>query len=454
MRAGKTGAPDWTRRVGRRTMAITSGALALLLMVALGAGAWATTTDEPGRADRGRSLAAIQDATPDADEETPETQDATPDAEEAAPDDAEAAPDDAEVALETSDAELNQTAPTSEVIAQGLVFIEGDGDLNWRVRQFSPPSEDDAVSVEGGFSFTLQRTGVSVVRNDVTERRARIEVGEAYFASAGDGYTRRAEGDEPSTAWLFELVPSDQDVDDEIGGDVFFTSEPIADIDEGTYDAELTRDRLEAGGEVAVEAVNGPALVMASYGSVTVTLADGTAVPLEVGDGQLVADSAAITNTGIGPAVYVVAALEERVLDPGEDPDAPAADTADTDATPEADDAAADDATAPADEDAADDEAADDGTADDGADTVDDGTDPADDGTDSDGDGLTDVQEAEAGSDPFVIDSDVDGIDDRTEVLDLGTDPTNDDSDGDGFADGEEQYDFGTDPLDPNSFPE
>ncbi|WP_289062359.1 gliding motility-associated C-terminal domain-containing protein [uncultured Zobellia sp.] len=101
---------------------------------------------------------------------------------------------------------------------------------------------------------------------------------------------------------------------------------------------------------------------------------------------------------------------------------------------------------------------------------------------DCDGDGLTNDEEAAAGTDPYNSDSDGDGIDDGTEVFidntdptndcesnggtplansdcdndglteaeegTAGTDPTNADSDGDGVLDGTEVNNDGTDPLD------
>ncbi len=59
--------------------------------------------------------------------------------------------------------------------------------------------------------------------------------------------------------------------------------------------------------------------------------------------------------------------------------------------------------------------------------------------SDSDGDGLTDAREALLGTNPFVVDTDDDGLDDGVEVLTYGcTDPLNPDTDGDTLCDGAE----------------
>ncbi len=447
MRVRGTVGSRWVRRHDWRVRGMLAAVVATAVALALGGGA---LLEADAGAPRGRHLAAPsqnQEGTPEG-VATPvpdvPVAEATPTEE---PTGTEPDTETGGVALETSDEELNADAGTSQVVSQGLVYVEG-GDVAWRVRQFSPPSEDDAFSEAGGFSFMLQRTGVSIIRNDETERRARIEVGEAYFASAGDAYTRRSEGEDPATAWLFELVAPDAEVDDETGGDVFYTSGAISDIGEGTYDAEMTRNRLEPGEEASVVAETGPVLVMASYGAVEVILSDGSVVPLAVGDGQLVPDVATVRGGADGPSVYVTAGLGAPVLDPADDAtagddtdDAVATPVAegDEEATPEADGA----------DEAATDEAgtAEEGTAEEGtedaADAEADAAAAGDGGVDTDGDRLSDTEEAELGTDPNSLDSDSDGIDDGTEVLDLDLDPLDADTDDNGIDDGTEQYGFG-----------
>jgi len=65
--------------------------------------------------------------------------------------------------------------------------------------------------------------------------------------------------------------------------------------------------------------------------------------------------------------------------------------------------------------------------------------------TDSDQDGLTDVQEAQLGTNPFKADTDGDGLSDRDELA-YKTNPLVADTDGDGLSDGDEIA-YKTDPL-------
>ena len=68
---------------------------------------------------------------------------------------------------------------------------------------------------------------------------------------------------------------------------------------------------------------------------------------------------------------------------------------------------------------------------------------------DTDGDGITDADEAAAGTDPALADTDADGINDADEATN-GTDALNADTDGDGYPDGAE-LSAGSSPTDPES---
>src|SRR5262249_47378807 len=74
-------------------------------------------------------------------------------------------------------AEFIAGAPHVHTIAQGLVTI--DGPVVWRVRELGLSSTGAPETAET--SFTLQRTGASIVRNELTTRRTRLEPGEGYF---------------------------------------------------------------------------------------------------------------------------------------------------------------------------------------------------------------------------------------------------------------------------------
>ncbi|MBW4436943.1 MAG: protein kinase [Pleurocapsa minor GSE-CHR-MK-17-07R] len=72
-------------------------------------------------------------------------------------------------------------------------------------------------------------------------------------------------------------------------------------------------------------------------------------------------------------------------------------------------------------------------------------------GADPDGDGLATFRELEMGTDPFLADTDEDGLNDGEEVRVWGTDPLNRDTDGDQLLDGDEAMNIGTDPTLPDT---
>ena len=67
-------------------------------------------------------------------------------------------------------------------------------------------------------------------------------------------------------------------------------------------------------------------------------------------------------------------------------------------------------------------------------------------GLDSDNDTILDEVELQIGTNPFLADTDDDGLLDEEELMRYRTDPNNPDTDGDGYLDGEE-IEHGYDPL-------
>ena len=316
--------------------------------------------------------------------------------------------------------EINPDEPTAAILAQGLVFWEG-GEAVWRVREITVAP--DAASEAGVYyGFIIQREGVTIARNDVTNKRARLEPGEAYFFSSTDAYTFSGLGEAESIAWLIELTPPDAAVDDDKGGEVAYESDPV-ELDEATFDAELGRNVLLTDATGLVFAGNGPTLLLGSTGAATADPGDGTTVDLAPATGLTVTSDATIQNTSTDPAVYLTAALRDEIVDTAassNDAGTPTADDS-ADATPGIGNVVPGGAGVP---------------------EID-----GDDSTDTDGDGLTDAQEEAVGSDPGVIDTDADGVDDFSEVSETGTDPAVFDTDGDDAADGDEVYVYATDPL-------
>lgn len=383
-----------------------------------------------------------QESTPDTDDPGIETTRTTREEPTATVDPAEA---DTESAEEPADDEAGSEGepggpegdiePGQElVIAQGLAVYDEFDEGKWWLTEIEPLGADAAGSTSApAFGFLLQIEGTTIIRNDVTGKRARVEPGEAYYFSAGDAYTRYADGS-GSRAWLLEIVPADSDEDD-AAGDVRYTSDPFDDLPSSVRDFELTAGTLAQGESVDVPEGDAPSLVVLVSGRLTFP----DSPPLKTPAGFAFPESVTLTNEEAADARYYVATLSSEVVSD----EAPAA------AEPTADDAS--DAAADADADAdgtpaaADpDEAAEDG------DTSDDWL-IENDGTDTDGDTIPDDVETAIGTDPENPDTDSDGLKDWEELN--FTSPLFADSDGDGWDDYEEAITYGTDPNDPNDFP-
>jgi Bacterial TSP3 repeat len=326
----------------------------------------------------------------------------------------------------------------AEVIAQGLA-IPPDGAAVWRVREVNLPTADQAESQTDGFSFTLQMQGVSVIRNDITNKRARLESGEAYFMSADDPYTRRAECDRTSRVWIFEVVAPNSSTEG-LEGEVVYTSDTINTWPGGVRDLEMVRNILLPGESSALPNHQAPALVMITAGKIDGLQPGGSPTTFNARQG-IVADELTLTNNSNTAATYVVVTIGQRVQDQGQ-----SSTTGTETPTGEATAAAATSPTA--------------STLDPNADADGDGltngeeqqlgTDPTK--KDTDGDGLADNEEIQTyGTDPLKADTDGDRLSDGEEVG--VTDPLKSDTDGDGYSDGDESLIYGTDPNDPNDHP-
>src|SRR5215210_3506615 len=337
-------------------------------------------------------------------------------------------------------AEFTAGAPHVATVAQGLVGV--DGPLVWRVREVGLSATGAPES--GSSSFTLQRTGAAIIRNELTSRRTRLEAGEATFMPSGDPFLRYAVGSDPSIIWVIELLPPESAAPGAATtGTVLFTSDAINDYPRGTFDVELQRGILLPGEVSELPPHTGPALMMVTSGRLQATTDGGQPAPISAGSGRLVTDALTLRNGDTQPAGFVVAALGEPV-DGAEQPAAaqsvptpvpgqpvptvllPPVDAAPTAVAPTAApepvlvEPTPVPTTAPV---------------------------VASESGDIDGDGLSDIDEAAYGSDPLNRDYDADGLLDGEEVYIYGTDPLNNDSDGDGLLDGEEVYQYGTSPV-------
>ena len=367
------------------------------------------------------------------------TQPSSPAAVEPTPAPAEPTP---EAQAAAAPAEFTAGAPHVHTVAQGMVGVEGP--LVWRVRELGLSATGAPETASS--SFTLQRTGASIVRNELTSRRARLEAGEAFFMASGDPFLRYAVGSDPSIIWVVELTPAEAAAPGAaVNGTVLFTSDAINDYPRGTFDLELQRGILLPGEVSEIPPHTGPALVMITSGRVQASADGGQPAPISAGSGRLVTGNLTLRNGDTQPAAFVVGMLGDPVDGAEQPASAQAAQTpvpgqaVPTVLLPPVDAAPTAVPPTPVPETVVEPTPI-------PAPTVESSA-----SGDIDGDGLSDVDEAAYGSDPLNRDYDADGIIDGEEVYVYGTDPLNNDSDGDGLLDGEEVFTYGTSPLSTDS---
>lgn len=241
-----------------------------------------------------------QETTPDATEE-PEVA-TTPEA----ADDEEAT---TTVGAQRVDPSTTPGAPAT--LAHGLAYYDGD-DLVWQVQSVDVPVIAEADAMVSESAVIIQRDGQSIIRNDLTGKRALLTPGEAFFVTAQDSYTLMAE-DDGSTVWKYTLVDPD-----DVASDAFYESPTITTVRDNTYDFRLVRYVLNPGETADLPSNSGAGLVMPGAGEVTVD--HGGQLSLlgldgSNGQGQMLRQPTSISNTGSESTVVFYVYLGETVTD-------------------------------------------------------------------------------------------------------------------------------------------
>ena len=293
------------------------------------------------------------------------------------------------------------------VIAEGVVTFGADP-VHWLLTP-NPVTPAPVEIDTSAPTFIVSDGPAAVVVSDSDGPIARLPAGEAVFVPGGATTLLQATSAEGSDGAAYSLVPGT--------ADPAFTFTPGP----GARDVDLVRDVL-ASNEVLMVHTDVSAFVVVTDGTVQT---GGTA--LGPGATAMLSGDVTIINTSPDAAVVAVVVIGPLLTDAGTVAPTTTATTttiaqASTPQTPSATNPPA--------------------TTTSSTTTT---TNP-----DTDGEGLTNVEEAELGTDPNNVDSDSDGLNDLEEVQ-RGTDPLDTDTDDDQLFDGYEVNSSHSDPLKPDT---
>lgn len=192
------------------------------------------------------------------------------------------------------------------VLAHGLSYLSGS-QVVWQVREVEPEEAASATAETSNASVVYQVSGSSVIRNNITGKRALLNPGEAYFKAGGDPYTTMANST-GSVVWIYEIVGAT-----DVASDAFYESPLIDDYQEGVFDLQMVRYVLEPGDSAPLPVHTGPALVISTNGDIDIE-AESVGL-LATGDGQLVTGDGIVVNNSQDPVDYTVLMLGEEVSD-------------------------------------------------------------------------------------------------------------------------------------------
>lgn len=324
----------------------------------------------------------------------------------------------------------------TSVVANGVISLE-EGPSRWHITRHIAEAGGNPTEITSP-GFVLAENTPILVTDQASGNRYRLASGEALMLHRGTEVTVETFG-APDSFVFIHLVPDEAEPLAN-AADRILTSASFP-VQGGDYDADLLRDVLEEGEASSIPAGALPTSLYILRGEVSITSGNDERT-LEAGESATFSGDLEITAVADGSVFYagfVGASVPEVETAATPVPATPEP------ATPEATPLTATPTPAPP--------------------TPTPEPDPAtptpapptptpeptaDTAVDSDGDGLTDIQEANLGTDPANPDTDDDGISDGDEINVGGSDPLNLDTDGDLLYDGGELL-FLTAILDPDT---
>jgi hypothetical protein len=194
----------------------------------------------------------------------------------------------------------------AQVIAQGVAALPS-GNAVWQVT--SPIAKaNDTQTAQRPLGFVLARSTTILVTGADPDDQSLLDPGEARFVPDGSSDSRAATGGKNALYWNIALVSAANAP----LGKVVYQSVPFTPA-AGRYDLNLVRDVLKSGVTTAIAQAQGPILVLATSGTVSVKTDDGATKTVQARSAQAFSSGVTITASGGHTATFVAAVIGAQI---------------------------------------------------------------------------------------------------------------------------------------------
>jgi len=200
----------------------------------------------------------------------------------------------------------------AQVVAQGVVSLPA-GSTVWRVAYQQAGAMDATQAEQRPLGFVLADQGPIILSQ--ADGPTFLDPGEAALVRPATDQRRATIGQRPVGYYAIDMVPAGDAAD--IGeGVAVFASSPF-DPPSGSepHDLNLVRDVVKTDETSTLPGGDGPTLVLATTGSLSVESTGGDAAPLKVGEAAVFDEEITIRGVGAADAVFVAALIGQAVTD-------------------------------------------------------------------------------------------------------------------------------------------
>ncbi len=200
----------------------------------------------------------------------------------------------------------------AQVVAQGVVSLP-DASSVWRVAYQQAGAVDAAQAEKRPLGFVLADQGPIILSQP--DGPTFLDPGEAALVRPDVEQRRATLGQRPVGYYAIDMVPAGDAADIGEGVAVFASSPFDPPSGNEPHDLNLVRDVVKTDEKSTLPGGDGPTLVLATTGSLSIESGDGAAAPLKVGEAAVFDGEITVRGVGAADAVFVAALIGQAVTD-------------------------------------------------------------------------------------------------------------------------------------------